>query len=130
MKTDNELIAEFMGLRVYKISSGNCYGVLANGKPAKHPTKRHESHLRYSSSWDWLMPVVEKIESIGYATKIRYEAFTQGEEMGYHDIEIFTLNENNGYLRVACCTERIPKIQAVYKAVVEFIKWYNTQKTN
>lgn len=75
-----------------------------------------------------LMPVVEKIESLGYATKFRYEAFTSGPENAYHDIEIFSLNENNGYKRVACCMDRIPKIKAVYKAVVEFIKWYNQNK--
>ena len=45
---DNKLIAEFMG--------------------GEHPLTEitHEAHHNYHTSWDWLMPVVEKIEIEGF----------------------------------------------------------------
>jgi hypothetical protein len=55
---DNKLIAEFMELE----TSDGCY--------FKHLTKKgnieltHHILLQYHTSWDWLMPVAEKIYSI------------------------------------------------------------------
>ena len=45
---DNKLIAEFMG--------------------GEHPLTEitHEAHHNYHTSWDWLMPVVDKIEIEGF----------------------------------------------------------------
>lgn len=54
MQEKNEMIAEFMGgktttiMHTVKIDHG-IY---------------HVSKLRYHTSWDWLMPVVEKIERL------------------------------------------------------------------
>ena len=44
---NNKLIADFMG--------------------GEHPLAEvtHEAHHNYDTSWDWLMPVVEKIENEG-----------------------------------------------------------------
>ncbi len=54
--------------------------------------------LKYHSSWDWLMPVVEKISGSGYAGGI--------------------MSDLKGALIIA-------DIEAVYNAVIEFIEWYN-----
>jgi len=61
------------------------------------------SVLPYHASWDWLMPVVEKIDKVC------------GIDIHEWDLSI---NE-------ALCTK---DINILYKEVIEFIKWYNEQK--
>lgn len=69
---DNKLIAEFMGVKSYE-ASGYTNFVYSEDN------HRTEVDLAYHDSWDWLMPVVEKIESderydvdiLQYGTRIR-----------------------------------------------------------
>ena len=54
----NELIAEFMGLSIkegvsYYTDENDCFPM---GIEVEEP------YLQYHTSWDWLMPVIEKIE--------------------------------------------------------------------
>lgn len=70
---------------------------------------------KYDTSWDWLMPVVEKIE----------ELCIQMEAMYPEDKH---LDDPTGwrawnYRRISLSVN----IESVYKQVVEFIKWYNKQ---
>ena len=53
---DNKLIAEFMGL---SIKEGVCYYTDADDM-FPMGIEVEEPHLPYNTSWDWLMPVVEK----------------------------------------------------------------------
>ena len=123
MKEGNKLIAEFMGLvkedrylsfetgRYCKKDNDGCYP-----DPMKVFIKdgRAVHTLFYSSDWNWLMPVVEKIEEVGYAVEI-----VQDSAIIYEHSSKGTLNclvhvlSSNG------------KLEATYKAVIEFIKWYN-----
>jgi hypothetical protein len=99
MKTDNELIAEFMGSPVnYEYD---------RPYPSK---KRVKVILKYDTSWDWLMPVVEKISELPnvYSVEIHIDATVR--------ISSDSLFENLG-----------GDIESCYKTVVEFIKWYNSQ---
>lgn len=78
---DNKLIAEFMGRTDllecnFEVDDRNKY---------------------YHNSWDWLMPVIEKIMDISFQEEGEYEDF-----YSIRDI--------------------IPDIGQTYKAVVEFIK--------
>jgi hypothetical protein len=66
----------------------------------------------YDRDWNWLMPVVEKIESINYKVVIQNNSCS---------IEMIILDD------IFCQSEN-SKIEAVYKACVELIKWYNRQK--
>ena len=91
---NNKLIAEFMGLQ---FSKGEYYRPLYNSGDWVS-----ENELRYHDSWDWLMPVVEKIED--------YLSDNVGK-VGYFD-DGLTIND----------------IEVRYQAVVEFIKWYNDGK--
>lgn len=67
--------------------------------------------LLYSSDWNWLMEVVEKIEVLGYSSTI----------IGNLCI---IARPNFKSIRV----EQETKIEAVYNACLDFIKWYNEQK--
>lgn len=91
----NTIIAEYMQLMKFK-----------NGM-YDNPIKATLSlGLYYHTSWDWLMPVVEKIRStagvcINSDSKEKHFAF-----------EIFGLNI-------------VTPIETVYMYVINYIKWYN-----
>lgn len=63
----------------------------------------------YHNDWNYLMPVVEKIEDSGFQVEILHNetAIRQGMT-----------------LRTIVLTGDKTKITSVYSAVVEFIKWY------
>jgi hypothetical protein len=114
IKTDNVLIAEFMGLTI--ITDGISLF-----------DSDYKALKKYNESWDSLMPVVEKIEAScnrAYQFKIyRNQAFVECTVMG--DRTILTSQKfvaGSDYKGVNS------KIANTYQAVVEFIKWYNQQK--
>jgi hypothetical protein len=94
--TDNELIAEFMGIN---FNSKEAYERWAPPICKKYG--------RYDTSWDWLIPVVEKIHFV---------APVEVREINNESLSIFEFG--------SIC---IP-IEDVYNAVVEFIKWHNSTK--
>ena len=99
---NNKLIAEFMGLgkaEPYYIEDENNQETNLVFSPA----------LKYNSDWNWLMEVVEKIESLGYRVTI------------VRHICRIDLTEESKLI----ISEDIKKIEAVYTACLEFIKWYN-----
>jgi hypothetical protein len=120
IKEQNKLIAEFMGFTneknlgwydndmllsqiVYDLNDGNCF-----------------DELLFDKSWDWLMPVVEKINSIvidevGTRVTMRSNA-TLIERVGEERWEAGPIITGEGMLI------------NTYKAVIEFIKWYNETK--
>ena len=81
----NKLIAEFMG---YEVNHNKCYSPKYNDGTI--------APMQFHKSWDWLMPVVKKIED--------YLSDNVGK-VGYFD-ECLSSNDLN----------------TRYKAVVEFIK--------
>lgn len=101
MKTleGNKLIAEFMGFREEKTGDGNIIV-----RPDGFACDKYPTYL----NWNNLMPVLEKIESLGYYSSIDY--------FGQH--RIFLINSSEG-------VRGDTKIQCVYEGVVEFVKWYN-----
>ena len=103
MEKDNKLIAEFM----QKGSEG--FGLYDyNGKHYKL------YELKYHTSWDWLMPVIEKIESLGYTFEKNYQRVDKDWQsliVKGNDILYQEFNENS--------------LQCSYYVVVEFIKNQN-----
>lgn len=79
------------------------------------------SELQYHTSWDWLIPVVEKIESLIFEDDEYYNFQILGGCCVYiissHGNEIVSVDNVSS------------KIDCAYKAVVEFIKWYNQCNT-
>lgn len=139
-KTDNELIAEFMGLeRTKSIWDKGEYAYTIKFESFGYFNKWViPSDMEFQASWDWLMPVVEKIAKT--ATYVPY--FTR-DEVGM-DISIhpgacsFNLPDpSEGYNYVKryyeapskFCHNEVsqPTVDCVYKCCVAFIRWYNTQ---
>ena len=89
---DNKLIAEFMELPTEVFKSG-----IMN---YHHDGAWYEEHeLSYNTSWDWLMPVVQKCF-----------------EVAKHEDDFFAISGS------------LPYMDSTYDAVVEFIKQYNDDK--
>ena len=113
---NNKLIAEFMGLQItadqkaYFIELGDSKYFNTNKGITQNAMLINR--LRYNSSWDWLMTIVENIESLN------------------HWVEIYGVGcyvkpkTTEGYLKAFNAST---KIECVYNACIDFIKWFNTQ---
>ena len=122
MKTKNKkikgnlLIAEFMGGKFTLIKSHT-----PNVNFKKHPRQDrnfnnndiHPKFLSYHKSWDWLMPVIKKIESMGFYVSIMKSNITCCKDGG-----ISPVFEEYDYK---------DKLETTWLAVTAFIKWYNKQ---
>lgn len=88
----NKLIAKFMGLN-----------------------NRNPNTILYHSDWNWLMEVVDKIESL-----------RDDDNNGFYYVEIYTSSciifNNGDYLNEIVSTTEETKIKAVYNACLEFIR--------
>ncbi len=136
MKKNNKLIAEFMGIVYHKLEKV----IVIDNLVIK------EDDLQYHLSWDWLMPVVEKIEEMGFKTSIKtsYVRINPTKNAGYeHHISYITFNEDGWSSRKPYVSydddcdignisynpkEIIDKRRAIFEAVVAFINWYNKNK--
>jgi hypothetical protein len=105
---NNKLIANFMGLNLYR--SKWYKSTLATEKIICK-----ENELQYHSDWNWLMEVVDKIESLDFNFNITSRDAT--------------VLKNHGaiYQTLIYRIDGTKKIKAVYNTCVEFIKWYNQQ---
>ena len=107
---ENKLIAEFME---WDIDDPKTFP-----KPIQQPIYDGcWGDYRFQTSWDWLMPVVEKIECTSTDNKDNSDSFFNVM------IEVFECNINGG--NICICESGHNKREATYKAVVEFIKEYN-----
>tara|TARA_R110002020_G_scaffold7161_1_gene30299 strand:- start:2071 stop:2385 length:315 start_codon:yes stop_codon:yes gene_type:complete len=101
MKDSNVLIAEFMGLVV--------------SDRENYTSELHtnvDADLKYHTSWDWLMPVVEKIEGLRDSNG---DAYRFSIDMCNAQIEGANIEILGGAF----------KLDTTYRAVVEFIKQHN-----
>lgn len=103
----NKLIAEFMGMTY---GDPNDDSVMIQTTPQGNEVVPIES-MEYHTSWDWLMPVVEKIESLRDPNG---NAYRFSIDMCNAQIEGTTIGVLGGAY----------KLDTVYKAVVQFIKNY------
>lgn len=110
---NNKLIAEFMG---YSQPHPDYPTTTYWYKQGKAPL----TILSFDSDWNWLMEVVEKIDSLGFVTEI-----SGNIERSFALIGI--ANSNISISRVGYGVEFMNKKDATYRAVIEFITWYNEQ---
>ena len=76
---DNKLIAEFMGAKGHPKYNPNEWDVYITGCLDVDSDNENAQHfftldqMKYHTSWDWLMPVIEKIETLGYTFEKNYQ---------------------------------------------------------
>jgi len=107
----NKLIAGFMGGKLIKESWVVYEHYIFDSLPSTSPSK-----LKFHSSWDWLMPVFERMNSLGYAVS------TTPWTIEIHEYL-------SGFEELICNVEYgtpITEKEARYNIAVQFIKWYNS----
>ena len=99
---NNKLIAEFMGVNIITIDD-----IRKNKNPYIASADGHlEDDLKYHSSWDWLMPVVEQCLE-------KHNNLIDGRDV-----------IDTPYSLIAQALQ-VVSLKETYNAVVEFIKNYN-----
>lgn len=114
VKSDNELIAEFMGATPCEIEVKSI-GTMPGYECEEF--KLTVDELEYHTSWDWLMPVVEKIAETHDFTIQFYAG----------DCNCYCTKQNYGASEIPGIGHGgfKPHIQSVYKSVVALIKHIN-----
>lgn len=123
----NKLIAKFMncshwGFVRNKLDTNTLRGLFSPKEFANAERKGYKLRFDYNHSWEWLMPVVEKIRSLGYAIEISTFFFSEKHPVNNgckitFDKPLFFFNENTDDLKIC-----------IWESVVEFVKWYNQNK--
>ena len=103
----NKLLAEFMGMTCHHNDKSVLIFSTENGNDILSV-----DDLKYHTDWNWLMQVVEKIESLGNDVFINTNYIQITFDNGEQFIKAEEVNV---------------KIQATYNACVEFIKYYNDE---
>lgn len=85
----------------------------------------YNKYGEYHTSWDWLMPVVRKIESLNF--EIDGVITSADVHIVYGDCRIVDEDGNGLFEFYSHSTDSGDKLGATYKAVVEYIKWYNNK---
>ena len=118
----DKLIADFMGEKF-------------------HEDAWSHKDIEYSTSWDWIMPVVEKIESLDLSEWMySWEDIDGSTRYNFEGVSVEIENKRcwiyinlslDPYWTVNEKTFKVKyetKLEAVYESVVEFIEWYNERK--
>ncbi len=119
---NNKIIAEFMGLET--INFGETMYLLKWKNNLVQ--KKDDSIFNFDSDWNWLMEVVEKIESKKiYKKEVRFSITTYAVKI--------KIKKPSGAVTSPCVFSAwatyggTEKLKAVYNACIEFIKWHNQQ---
>ena len=119
---NNKLIAEFMSFKIteqlgyieqsaHGVKGLEFYSRLNNG--GRQGSWEDYKYMKFHSSWDWLMPVVEKIRETNFV---------------FIFPDLIAINVDNTISSRKACKVEGCSIDSHYKAVVEFITWYNDYK--
>ena len=124
---DNKLIAEFMGYHYVAETKITHDYFIVKGRYIR------PNGIKFDTDWNWLMDVVDKIESLGATTRVKSN-YNQFIKANVHqvtiEIEKGELSEGNkvfwgdGFIYQNHSNSNVRKIEAYYESVVNFIKWY------
>tara|TARA_R110000824_G_scaffold244397_6_gene433188 strand:+ start:1848 stop:2228 length:381 start_codon:yes stop_codon:yes gene_type:complete len=119
---ENKLIAEFMGFpkqqdavddRTIAYYVGESILWTDNTDNENEYDVFHPDDMQFHTSWNWLMPVVDKIESLGYS----YDRI---------NADVFINNQNGeNVIPNPMDGNTMTMIEKTYYVVVEFINEYN-----
>ena len=121
----NILIAEFMDLStevdgIYLLPNGLCEEEMMG-----LGSMIYINEMLYHKSWSWLMLVVEKIEDIRFTFKGNEDRIPRySVRVENYLVDIIDNYTSEEILHI----EGDDRRDATYKAVVEFIKYYNKQQ--
>lgn len=117
-KKNNALIAEFMGCRKGRnLGSITVYSGI-KVTPIGSPQTKAIIALQYDESWDWLMPVVEKINDlVGAEEEKPFWDAPNNQELQEMIDELFDAITS-------------VEIHWAVRVVVKIIEWYNKEKEN
>lgn len=113
-KENNKLIASFMGAEPIKSYDPEGWWKIPNGNLPHGYATVMLAGMKFDSSWDWLMPVLEKIE------------------FDLPDDSVITIEYKQCYIPIledefTIHTQSSSKLMACYLAIMEYIEWYNQQ---
>jgi hypothetical protein len=119
---ENKLILEFLNTNVnndgtYELPQ---FGTIRPNGDFK--TSFTAEQMKFDKDWNWIMQVVDKIESIVWE-ELNETSFN----VTIGATSYCVIQDNNGEL-VEIIGQGKTKIESVYKAVVEFINYYNENK--
>lgn len=115
----NKLIAEFMNINLNTgFGSKDSQYKYAEKISWLWNDEYYENTLHFHESWDWLIPVVEKIENLGYYFQINTKMCSVARD---------NKGNNDSYLIKAKFGDET-KLQKTYICVIETIKYINFKK--
>jgi len=124
MEIDNKLIAIFMGLE----TPDEVYFEHLS-KEGHRSELTHFMLLNYHNSWDWLMPVLDKIGTLVENISTHQSETFSGRWYQY----TISFYNYKGFSKAIIIeiksdyTNAESKLDTYYRAVIEFINWYNNQ---
>jgi hypothetical protein len=119
IKEGNKLIADFMGLEFNITDSFNSENYRLPDVYRERFNCSHFDNLHFNYSWDWLMPVIEKICRTRIGDGIKYIDFAYPRTFGMiNDKTEKLMVRLNGFV----VFEAETLIEATYLAVIDYIK--------
>lgn len=106
---NNILLAEFLGATKTDLKGKQ--------KPIWYPILgASHTQLHFHKDWNWLMLVVDKIESLGFSVTIHTDTCYVAHNT---DKSVETIIGISDY--------KLGKLKVVYNACIQFVKWFNSQ---
>jgi hypothetical protein len=125
----NKIIAEFMGLELEETLTGEMVYARETEDFSKINNIRTEFYypeeLLYHKSYDWLMPVYNKIEQLPLVYAMNTRLNNLDDDNYQVSIVPFNMDTFDSMFHSSSS-----KINAMYKAVVEFCEWFNNSNYN
>lgn len=127
IKSNGKLIMDFMGKKYIQWTYENRTSWISARKSLDcnvYKAFDGYSELKYHRSWSWLMGVVEKIEKLGY--NIEIASYHPNKKLHWCCIHESIIDGfSNDVMNIVDPIESDNKIECVYDACIEFIKYYN-----